>query len=77
VTKFDSDGDSLKFSTYFGGSTEDFIDGIAVDHEGNAYLTGFTISTDFPIRKPFQRSFGGGSGDAFVSKIGSAHKWEH
>ena len=77
VTKFDSDGDSLRFSTYFGGSGEDFIDGIALDHEGNAYLTGFTISTDFPIRNPFQRSFGGGSGDAFVSKIASAHKWEH
>ena len=77
VTRFDSDKDSLKFSTYFGGSAEDFIDGIAVDREGNAYLTGFTISTDFPLRKPFQHSFGGGSGDAFVSKIGGAHKSEH
>jgi hypothetical protein len=69
VTKFDPDGDSLEFSTYLGGSLEDFIDGIAVDNEGNACLTGFTISPDFPTRKQFQRSFGGGNGDAFVSKI--------
>ena len=76
VTKLDPDGDSLEFSTYLGGSVDEFIDGIAVDDEGNAYLTGFTISPDFPTRKPFQGSFGG-QGDAFVSKIGSAHKREH
>ena len=42
--------------------------GIAVDDPGNAYVTGDTISTDFPTVNAVQPAFGGGD-DAFVAKL--------
>src|SRR5205814_8581928 len=42
---------------------------IAVDGEGNAYVTGQTQSLDFPTVNPFQAAYGGGNFDAFVTKI--------
>ena len=38
-----------------------------MDNDGNAYVTGYTESTDFPLRSPLQQANGGG--DAFVFKI--------
>src|SRR5438128_10036686 len=38
----------LVYSTYLGGSGDDFFAGIAVDGDGNAYVTGTTRSADFP-----------------------------
>src|ERR1017187_3375264 len=60
--------DPLIYSTYLGGSSDDYGTGIAVDSAGNAYVTGYTISTDFPTMNPLQPTNGGGA-DAFVSKI--------
>ncbi len=68
VTKFDttkSGNASLVYSTYLGGSGNDIGYGIAVDNSGNAYVTGHTISTDFPILNQYQT----GWYDAFVTKI--------
>ncbi|MBN1166055.1 MAG: SBBP repeat-containing protein, partial [Methanospirillaceae archaeon] len=48
VTKFASDGDSLEYSTYLGGSKEDYGLGIAVDDLDRAYVTGYTKSSGFP-----------------------------
>ncbi|HET6979493.1 MAG TPA: SBBP repeat-containing protein [Pyrinomonadaceae bacterium] len=48
VTKLNSSGSALVYSTYLGGSASDTGRGIAVDASGNAYLTGFTSSLDFP-----------------------------
>ena len=42
--------------------------GVAVDSSGNAYVTGFTGSCNFPTVNPFQSSIGGGK-DAFVAKL--------
>jgi hypothetical protein len=69
ITKLSPNGQSLVYSTYLGGSGREFGFGIAVDASGNAYVTGQTTSTDFPTKKPFQPSSGGGNFDAFVTKL--------
>ena len=68
VTKLDPTGSALVYSTYLGGSREDRIFDIAVDTADNAYVTGWTKSTDFPTANPFQPTFGGAR-DAFVTKL--------
>lgn len=64
---------TLAFSTYLGGSGMDRGDGIAVDSAGNAYITGGTLSTDFPVTPgAFQSTKAGiGETDAFVTKMNS------
>ena len=75
VTEFNPEGSALVYSTYLGGSTSDGAGGIAVDSSGNAYVTGFTSSTDFPTTPgAFQTVCNGGSGcaqygDAFVTEF--------
>ena len=69
VTKFKPRGDALEFSTFLGGSSDDVGHGIAVDSDGNAYVTGHTTSPDFPMVSPVFRFYSGGGGDAFVIKI--------
>lgn len=74
VAKVDDSGSALVYSTYLGGNSDfDRANDIAVDTQGNAYVTGGTASIDFPVTEAsFQRTFGGGSiffGDAFVTKI--------
>ena len=68
VTKVNPSGTALVYSTYLGGSTDDSGTGIAVDAVGNAYVMGWTWSTDFPTSNPLQSSFAGVV-DAFVTKI--------
>jgi hypothetical protein len=60
---------SLVNSSYLGGSGHDSGYGIAVDSKGNTYVTGETRSTDFPKPNAYQREYGDGFGDAFVTKI--------
>jgi Bacterial Ig-like domain (group 3)/Beta-propeller repeat len=69
VTKFSPSGSALVYSTYLGGSGNDYGIGVAVDGAGNAYVIGQTTSTNFPTKNPLQRTYGGGSYDAFVAKI--------
>ena len=71
VTKLNSLGNALVYSTYIGGSGYDYGEGIAVDNSGNAYVTGNTGSSDFPTQNPFQSNYGGGQWDAFVIKLNS------
>jgi hypothetical protein len=59
----------LSYSTYLGGTGDDYAFGIAVDLAGNAYVVGQTISTDFPTVSPVQSSHGNGNSDAFVTKF--------
>ncbi len=49
VTKLSASGSSLLYSTYLGGSGYEQAGGIAVDASGDAYITGATSSTDFPV----------------------------
>ncbi len=72
VTKLNAAGDALVYSTYLGGKLGDLAYGIAVDAAGSAYVTGYTHSTDFPTKNPFQANFGGGDVDAFVTKLNTA-----
>jgi hypothetical protein len=48
VTKLNPTGTGLVYSTYLGGAADEFGQGIAVDGGGNVYVTGFTVSKDFP-----------------------------
>jgi uncharacterized repeat protein (TIGR01451 family) len=68
ITKLNSSGSALVYSTYLGGSFQDAGNGIAADSAGNAYVIGFTFSTDFPTSNALQPFYGGG-GDAFVSEL--------
>jgi hypothetical protein len=68
VTKLDASGTTLVYSTFLGGSSNDFGSGIAVDALGHAYVTGFTGSADFPTTPgSHDRSLAGI--DAFVTKL--------
>jgi uncharacterized repeat protein (TIGR01451 family) len=71
VTKLNSDGTSLVYSTYLGGSNTDQGNGIAVDSAGNAYVAGFSYSTNFPTTPgAFQTSLSTAYGqDAFVTEL--------
>lgn len=73
VSKLNSNGTALVYSTYLGGNGNDFGQGIAIDSSGNAYVTGQTDSTNFPTRNGFQARLGGaGFPDAFLVKLGPA-----
>jgi photosystem II stability/assembly factor-like uncharacterized protein len=49
VTKFNSQGSGLIYSTYLGGSEADVARGIVLDSAGNAYIAGSAYSVDFPL----------------------------
>ena len=71
VAKMNVAGSALIYSTYLGGAGDDRGMDIAVDQSGNAYVTGWTNSTDFPTASPLQGTNGGGY-DAFVLKLNAA-----
>ena len=69
VTKLNNSGSALVYSTFLGGSGQDSGEAIAVDSAGNAYVTGFTTSTNFPTTPGALQAAIGGNGSAFVSKL--------
>ncbi|MBK7575817.1 MAG: SBBP repeat-containing protein [Ignavibacteria bacterium] len=71
VTKLNSNGSTLAYSTYIGGSNNENGIGIAVDGSNNAYITGFTQSTNFPTLSAYQSKFGS-INDAFVTNMNSS-----
>ena len=75
VAKLNSAATAFSYLTYLGGANDDLGSSIALDSGGNAYITGRTFSTNFPVTgDAFQGTFGGGSfgGDAFVTKLNPA-----
>jgi large repetitive protein len=70
LTKLSPSGAGVVYSTYLGGSGDDFAGAVRVDRLGNAYVPGQTSSTDFPTTEnAFQSTYGGGNSDAFVTKL--------
>ncbi|MCC6586855.1 MAG: SBBP repeat-containing protein [Bryobacterales bacterium] len=79
VAKLSNGGSQILYSTYLGGSLDDRGISIAVDAQGNAYVAGTTVSTNFPVTNGVvQSAYGGGTtlggdiieaGDVFVAKL--------
>jgi hypothetical protein len=75
VTKLNASGTAVVYSTYLGGGSDDAGSGITVDGSGNAYITGDTLSFDFPTTPgAFDTLFNGGGyyNDVFVAKLNSS-----
>ncbi|MFB3897893.1 MAG: SBBP repeat-containing protein, partial [bacterium] len=72
ITKVNPDGTDLVYSTLLGGNIRDFGYGITIDNTGNAYVTGFTQSPDFPTTAgAVDQTFNGGYYDAFMTEVNS------
>jgi hypothetical protein len=76
VAKVNALGDDLDYCGYIGGIHADYSEGIAVDHNGNAYVTGSTLSDErsFPVKVGPDLTYNGGGGsqfygDAYVAKV--------
>jgi hypothetical protein len=75
VTEFNPAGSTFVYSTYLGGSSEDFISGLAIDASKNVYLVGTTYSSNFPVTKgalqPTNRAAAINESNLFVTSIDS------
>ena len=69
VAKWSADGTQILYSTFLSGSSNDFPTGIAVDAQGNAYVSGYTYSNDFPVTPGAVQPTTSATISAFVSKI--------
>lgn len=70
VTEVNPTGTALVYSTYLGGSAAEGANGIAVDGFGDAYVTGFAGSSDFPVSAgAFQTKNNATQGTAFVTEL--------
>jgi hypothetical protein len=74
ITKLNPSGSSFAYSLLLGGGDSDSIRGLALDTQHRVYVTGFTCSTNFPIKNAFQpvtnsQNCANGGGDAFVTRV--------
>ncbi|GAC1474546.1 MAG: SBBP repeat-containing protein [Chloroflexota bacterium] len=83
IAKVNPQGTALEYSTYLGGNDADAGQRIAVDAQGNAYVSGITSSADFPTANPLQPSIRGTAcqlesatgqfcADGFLAKVSPA-----
>jgi hypothetical protein len=69
ITKLAADGSTVLYSTFLGGALHDQGRALAVNRDGEVFVTGTTASVDFPLQNAVQPAFGGGGGDVFVTKL--------
>ncbi len=74
IAKLSPDGARLLYCSYFGGSGDEKINGMAIDKEGNVSITGQTDSPNLPVKDAFQSQSGGGENDGFVARFDSTLK---
>jgi len=72
VTKLNATGSRALYSTFLGGHGEQLGLGIAVNQDGNAFVTGATRAGDFPTTAGVAQPFLGGDADAFVAEVSSS-----
>jgi hypothetical protein len=72
VAKLNSTGNSLLYAAYLGGSGQEQGFGLAIDAAGNAYVTGYTDSPNFPVTAGAYRTTPVGGVDSFVTKVNAA-----
>jgi hypothetical protein len=73
VSKLDFTGATLLYSTYLGGTKADVAQSIKVDGSGNAYVAGYTFSSDFPVVSPIQAvNNAAPNANAFVAELNSS-----
>ncbi|MDP8236480.1 MAG: SBBP repeat-containing protein [Candidatus Erginobacter occultus] len=68
VTAFSSSGSALFYSTYLGSGGTDVGNGIVLESDGTASITGYTTYSDFPTVNPYQ-AVSGGSYDVFITSL--------
>jgi hypothetical protein len=72
ITKINSSGNDIVYSSRFGGSGyDDTSNCIAIDYQGCAYITGLTQSTEFPTKDAYDSTLNGDRNDVFVTKMNS------
>jgi hypothetical protein len=69
VLQLHRNGEHLRFSTYLGGTGDEYGYAIAMGCDDNIWVGGSTSSTNFPLHRAFQPVYGGGPFDAFLSEI--------
>lgn len=70
ISKFNSTGSSLIYSTYLGGSSDDYPHSLVVDQSNNLIVAGKTLSSNFPTTSgSYQTNYGGGTTDIYVAKF--------
>ncbi|MEM7659424.1 MAG: hypothetical protein AAF399_25120, partial [Bacteroidota bacterium] len=69
VTKLSADGSSLVYSSYLGGSNRDYLYDMQLSPAGEVFVTGYTLSSDFPTTAGAHASTASGNGDTFVTKV--------
>jgi hypothetical protein len=72
VANLDPTGGALVYSTYLGGSSSEEGTALAIDDAGNAYISGHTRSSDFPVTPGAFDTTANGHLEAFATKVNSA-----
>lgn len=69
ASQLNATGAALIYSTFLGGSSYDLCRGLAIDGTGNAYVSGWTLSADYPVTRGAFRTTQNGNFDTFVTKL--------